>query len=80
MRKNVGSYERIARILLGAALTYLAVSRWRNRKRRRRLAVATGLELLSTGVTQTCPANAAVGRDTYHEGDRQDGAMGDLPA
>jgi hypothetical protein len=79
MRKNVGRYERIARILLGAALTYLAVTRWRSR-RRRRLAIATGLELLTSGVVQTCPANAAVGRDTYREGDRQDRAMGDLPA
>lgn len=79
MRKNVGGYERIVRLVLGGALLYLALSRWRGR--REKLAMAAGLELLATSVGQTCPANAAMGRDTYRESEEEDASpMGDLPA
>lgn len=68
MRKNVGGIERIARVLVGATLLYVAVSRWRGRLRGK-LALAAGVNLLSTGLSQRCPANAAIGRDTTREGE-----------
>lgn len=80
MRKNVGRYERIARLVVGGALPYLALSRWQG-KARGKAASATGLHLVSSAATQTCPGNAAVGRNTYRAGERQERtAMGDLPA
>lgn len=80
MRKNVGSYERIVRLLLGGVLTYLALTRLQG-KATGKVAMMAGLNLLTTGASQRCPVNAAVGRDTYRDRARGDtGAMGDLPA
>lgn len=80
MRKNVGGYERIARLVIGGVLAYLALSRWRGRTLGR-LAMMLGMNLLSTGASQKCPANAALGRDAFRAGEREGaGEMGDLPA
>ena len=80
MRKNVGGYERIARIVVGAALTYLALSRWHGRARGK-LAMSVGGTLLSTGLGQSCPGNTILGRNSYRSADGEgDEVMGDLPA
>lgn len=79
MRKNVGNYERIARLVLGASLAYLALSRWRG-KLIGRLAMATSLELFGTVGTQKCPGNAVLGRNTYYRDEQEDRTLADAPA
>jgi hypothetical protein len=80
MRKNVGGYDRIARIVLGAALTYLSLSRWQGTARGK-LTMMTGTSLLSTGLGRKCPGNSMLGRNTHETGESAgEGATGDLPA
>jgi hypothetical protein len=73
MKKNVGGYDRIARLVIGPVLLlaaggiyfeYLAVAGLLGAS----LIVASlvvGAVLLVTGATQVCPLNSLLGFDTY---------------
>ncbi|WP_323191919.1 DUF2892 domain-containing protein [Halostella sp. PRR32] len=77
MAKNVGDTERIARLIAGTALVLLALTANRSRATRV-LTLLGGSELLYTATTQYCPANAALGRDTYPSD--QDRDLMEMPA
>jgi hypothetical protein len=65
--RNVGGWERAARMFLGAAALGAALTAgpiWL----RVILAIAGATGLL-TSVGAYCPINRALGRDTYHHGD-----------
>ena len=68
MDKNVGGLDEGIRITLGPLLLVLSAASMRGSIRLRpsltALAVAVGAVLTVTGLTKTCPANSAMGRDT----------------
>lgn len=74
MERNVGGLERDARITLGSGLFAVAVGAMLGRTELRpsltAVAAAAGAILTVTGLTQTCPANNALGRNTYRPSDR----------
>jgi hypothetical protein len=61
--KNVGGFDRAARVFLGASLVALGASKGK----RWRAAFPAGLTLLYTAYRQYCPLSKAVGLDTYEE-------------
>ena len=62
MEKNVGGFDRLSRIVLGAALLLIG---YRNRDRTAgTLAFVAGSDVFATAVIQRCPANAVFGIDT----------------
>jgi hypothetical protein len=64
--RNVGGWERAARLFLGAALFAIAFTAgpvWV----RAILAIA-GTAAMLTSVAAYCPLNRAAGRDSYHHG------------
>jgi len=69
MEKNVGGLDERIRITLGPLLLVLSVASMRGNVRLRpsltAVAAAIGAVLTVTGLTKTCPANSAMGRDTY---------------
>jgi hypothetical protein len=69
MEKNVGGLDEGIRITLGPLLLVLSAASIRGAIRLRpsltAVAAAVGTVLTVTGLTKTCPANSAVGRDTY---------------
>jgi len=77
MRTNVGANERIVRLIAGALLL-IGGWRWMD-GRRSKMAMATGGELLATGVTCWCPGNAALGRDSSGESEEVE-TLSDVPA
>ncbi|MFC4552625.1 MULTISPECIES: YgaP family membrane protein [Halorussus] len=78
MKRNVGGLDEGIRITLGPILLFVAVLSLRGRIRLRpglmALAAAVGAILTVTGLMGRCPANAALGRDTYRlvEADLED--------
>jgi len=60
MHMNVGNWERVGSVALGAALLYFS----RDRARRLPGARSTAAGLLWRGVTGFCPVNATIGRDS----------------
>lgn len=62
MRLNVGTFERIGSVAVGAALLYFARNR---RPRFARLAERTGTGLVVRGITGFCPVNALLGRNSH---------------
>ncbi|NHN59416.1 MULTISPECIES: DUF2892 domain-containing protein [Halorussus] len=73
MQKNVGGLDEGIRITLGPLLLVLSIGSFRGALRLRRSVAAgaflVGAVLTVTGLTQTCPANSAAGRDTYRASD-----------
>ena len=73
MQKNVGGLDEGIRITLGPLLLVLSIGSMRGAIRMRRSLAAgaflVGAILTATGLTKTCPANAAMGRDTYRPTD-----------
>lgn len=80
MEKNVGGYDRIARLVLGPILIIAAVAIYLET-----LAVAgllgaalivagllVGAVFVVTGATQTCVLNSVLGIDTYRGGASED--------
>ena len=75
MDRNVGGRDRTARIVLGAGLfvgSMVLLTLGTGLAADTRLLVSTaallaGSVLLATAGAETCPANAALGRDTYRE-------------
>lgn len=69
MDKNVGGLDEGIRITLGPLLLVLSVASMQGSVRLRpsltAVAAAVGAILTVTGLTQTCPANSAMGRNTY---------------
>jgi len=69
MQKNVGGLDEGIRITLGPLLLVLSIGSLRGAVRMRPSltagAFAVGAILTVTGLTQTCPGNAAIGLDTY---------------
>ena len=69
MQQNVGGLDEGIRITLGPLLLVLAIGSLRGAIRLRRSvavgALVVGAVLTATGLTRTCPANSAMGRDTY---------------
>ncbi|WP_435175044.1 YgaP family membrane protein [Halorussus sp. AFM4] len=80
MQQNVGGLDEGIRITLGPLLLVLSIGSFRGALRLRRSvavgALVVGAVLTATGLTQTCPANSAMGRDTYR--DAGEGATGGL--
>lgn len=74
MQKNVGGLDEGIRITLGPLLVVLAIGSLRGAVRLRPSltagAFAVGAVLTVTGLTQTCPGNSALGRDTYRPTDQ----------
>ncbi|MFC4448084.1 YgaP family membrane protein [Halorussus aquaticus] len=68
MQKNVGGLDEGIRITLGPLLVVLSIASLQGTVRLRPAvtagALAVGAILTVTGLTQTCPANEAMGRDT----------------
>ena len=75
MERNVGGADKTARIVLGVALGVVAMAAilWGDGLATTNL-IAAGVTLLlavvllATASAETCPVNAAVGRDTYRGG------------
>ncbi|UPW00635.1 DUF2892 domain-containing protein [Halorussus gelatinilyticus] len=69
MQKNVGGLDEGIRITLGPLLVVLSIASLQGTVRLRPAvtagAFAVGAVLTVTGLTQTCPANSAMGRNTY---------------
>ena len=66
MDKNVGGFDRLLRVVLGATLLLVG---YRNRDRTAgTLAFLAGSDILATAVVQRCPANALFGIDTCSGG------------
>ncbi len=69
MEKNVGGLDQGIRITLGPALVVAAIASMGGERRLgpalTAAAFAVGAMLTVTGLTQTCPANSAMGRNTY---------------
>ncbi|NEU56216.1 DUF2892 domain-containing protein [Halorussus sp. MSC15.2] len=69
MQKNVGGLDEGIRITLGPLLVVLSIASLQGTVRLRPAvtagALAVGAVLTVTGLTQTCPGNEAMGRDTY---------------
>lgn len=72
MDKNVGGFDRNARLVVGAillivALAWLlgafALNPWLGA-----VAIVVGAILLATGATRKCPANSLLGLNTYRRG------------
>ena len=62
MDKNVGGFDRVLRVVLGAALLLFG---YRNRDRPvGTLAFVAGSDVFATAVIQRCPLNAVFGIDT----------------
>ena len=62
MEKNVGGFDRLLRVVLGATLLLVG---YRNRNRTAgTLAFLAGSDILATAVVRRCPANALFGIDT----------------
>ena len=75
MERNVGGTDKTARQVLGAALGIVAMVAvvWGDSLATTNLVAAgvallLALVLLATASAETCPVNAAVGRDTYRGG------------
>ncbi|WP_276301762.1 YgaP family membrane protein [Halorussus lipolyticus] len=83
MEKNVGGFDRTARLILGPALLLvvlawllgaIALDLW--------LAVVVllvGTILTVTGLTQKCPANSLLGMNTLGRGDTEDERTAETP-
>ncbi|WP_115864396.1 YgaP family membrane protein [Halorussus litoreus] len=73
MKKNVGGLDQGIRITLGPMLVVAAVGSLLGKLRlgsaATAAAFAVGAILTATGLTQTCPANSVMGRDTYRPSD-----------
>jgi len=69
MEKNVGGLDQGIRITLGPVLVVVAVGSLLGRLRLgsalTAVSLAVGAILTATGLTQTCPANSAIGLNTY---------------
>ncbi|WP_420028451.1 YgaP family membrane protein [Haloglomus litoreum] len=74
MEKNVGGYDRIARLVVGPVLLVvgvavlgglLSVASGTTAVAIGVVAALVGAILLVTGVTQTCPLNSVLGIDTF---------------
>ena len=80
MQKNVGGLDEGIRITLGPLLLVLSIGSFRGAVELRPSLAAgafvVGAILTATGLTRTCPANSAMGRDTYR--DAGDGATEEL--
>ncbi|WP_126663945.1 YgaP family membrane protein [Haloterrigena salifodinae] len=62
MDRNVGGFDRVLRIVLGAALLLIG---YRNRDRTAgTLAFIAGSDIVATAIIQRCPVNAVLGIDT----------------
>jgi hypothetical protein len=68
MEKNVGGLDEGIRITLGPLLVVLSIASLRGAVRRKPALALAGLAvggiLTATGLTKTCPANSALGRNT----------------
>ena len=65
--RNVGGWERAARLFLGSAL--LAVAFTAGPAWVRAILAVLGTVGILTSVAAYCPLNRALGRDSYHHGD-----------
>ena len=63
MKKNVGGLDQWARLVGGAILLFAGIFG----RRRRTLRALGGFALLSSGLTQICPMNHALNRDTFQK-------------
>jgi hypothetical protein len=80
MNENVGGYDRIGRLVIGAVLLVAGVAGYAGLLRvavgpvpQALLAlvlVLLGTVLLVTGYTRKCPINRVLGLNTYRPGDR----------
>jgi Protein of unknown function (DUF2892) len=64
--RNVGGWERAARLFVGAALFSIAFTAgpvWA-----RVILAIVGMESMLTSIAAYCPINRAFGRDSYHHG------------
>lgn len=62
MEKNVGGFDRTARVVLATALLLIG---YRNRSRTLgTLSFVAGSDILATALIQRCPMNALLGVDT----------------
>ncbi|QRV16930.1 DUF2892 domain-containing protein [Haloterrigena salifodinae] len=62
MDRNVGGFDRVLRIVLGAALLLIG---YRNRDRTAgTLAFIAGSDIVATAIIRRCPVNAVLGIDT----------------
>ena len=68
MKKNVGGFDRTARIVVGLALVVGGIAAfagyWAVSAAIAGVAVVIGAILLGTGTTRKCPINEAAGIDT----------------
>nr|WP_254830508.1 DUF2892 domain-containing protein [Haloglomus salinum] len=74
MEKNVGGYDRIARLVVGPILLivgvavlggFLSIASGTTATAIGVVAALVGAILLVTGATQTCPLNSILGVDTF---------------
>ncbi|WP_276260273.1 YgaP family membrane protein [Haloglomus litoreum] len=76
MEKNVGGYDRIARLVVGpilaivgtaALLGYVTIAAGTLGLALAAIALLVGLVFVVTGLTQKCPLNSLLGLDTYRK-------------
>lgn len=72
MKKNVGGFDRIGRIVIGIVVAIAGIAAfadyWAIGATAGAVAILIGVILLVTGTTQKCPINEAAGIDTTSGG------------